>query len=119
MQIEAINTAGALAREGDGGRVGIFASEGTAKIVTAVAGDDRQFAQRAFGTIRFWVGVTRKKRCLRRPRREANSTAVIDDITATGRHLNMLFIIFLHRTRYIKFSLANFSNSYKFCELNR
>jgi len=65
MQIEAINTAGALAREGDGGRVGIFASEGTAKIVTAVAGDDRQFAQRAFGTIRFWVGVSRKKRCLR------------------------------------------------------
>ncbi len=52
---------GPLAREGMMGWDGIFASEGTAKIVTAVGGDDRQLAQRAFGTISlFGRGFKRK-----------------------------------------------------------
>jgi hypothetical protein len=54
--------------------VGIFAVEiiiikyslsTVTKIVTAVASGDRQFAQRAFGTIRFWVGVSHGNRRLR------------------------------------------------------
>jgi len=57
---------------------GIFASEGTAKIVTAVASGDRQFAQRAFGTIRFWIGVSNENRCLRQTGTALNSNSVAE-----------------------------------------
>jgi hypothetical protein len=50
----------------------------------AVAGGDRQLAQRAFGTIRFWVGVSSEKRCLRRPRSEVNSSSVVESASTVA-----------------------------------